>query len=614
MTVITASPKGFQKLLSLQEESLKTLSTMKDLMQRDADEMDGVRLQKQQADLSQQLLDVQLKARDEAKEFYDAQKDRMAEQAKAIAEVAKGTRTFKTIGDRFKDLQKAFSDTFMGGNLSTSLMKAMNVGGIFDKKIARSEFVKAQKEMGTTKSDKQLKADFVAAQAATKALKDTESQIADLKKLLGKGQNVSDEALSGTERGKKLLEQRQTQSQDLAKVDKTMGLFGPQPTNAPLTMTPSDTGEVPKSTSSKVLESASQKENQNEMLKVLGSQTDLLQQIANNTAAMSGKETSSAGGGESGGFAKGILGSLGAGLKSLGMGFSGLGRGVGQGIRGLLVGMAQGLAALANPATLIGLAALTVSLMGIGKAMEYATPFMQALAPVLMKVADVVQNVFVEAIKAIPEVIRSIGDVISGTITAISDSIVNVINAVVGSVERLANIDGANLGQVGLGLAGVAAGLAAFGAANVLAGIGGLVTGLLGKVSGGTPIDQLERLANMSDRLMLAADGIKAIADALQGFAKIDPKSMAAINDFPWLKATAFVAAGGGMMMTNGAKIYNASKENADTKAANDSMGGGSQTNVVNAPKINNSSTTNVIKPNIRNAESSQSRYLQTRY
>lgn len=615
MTVITASPKGFQKLLSLQEDSLKTLSTMKDLMQRDADEMDGVRLQKQQADLSQQLLDVQIKARDDAKEFYEAQKDRMAEQAKAISEVAKSTRTFKTIGDRFKDLQKAFSDTFMGGNLSTSLMKAMNVGGIFDKKIAKAEFVKSQQAMGDTRGKKEIAKDFSAAQAATKALQATEKDIADLKKLIGKGQPISDDQLAKSTKGQELLNQRANQSQQLARVDKTMGVFtGDQPSVA-LPLTPSDKGDVAKSTSSKALEAATSKEDKNEMLKVLGSQTDLLQQIANNTAAMAGKQTSSAGGGEdTGGAGKGILGSIGAGLKSLGMGFSGLGRGVGQGIRGLLVGMAQGLAALANPATLIGLAALTVSLMGIGKAMEYATPFMQALAPVLMKVADVVQNVFVEAIKAIPEVIRSIGDVISGTITAISDSIVNVINAVVSSVERLGNIDGANLAQVGLGLAGVAAGLAAFGAANVLAGIGGLVTGLLGKVSGGTPIDQLERLANMSDRLMLAADGIKAIADALQGFAKIDPKSMAAINDFPWLKATAFVAAGGGMMMTNGAKIYNASKENADTKAANDSMGGGSQTNVVNAPKINNSSTTNVIKPNIRNAESSQSRYLQTRY
>lgn len=610
MTVITASPKGFQKLLDLQEQSLRTLSTMKDLMQTNADQMDGVRLQQQQADLSKQLLDVQIKARDDAKDFYDAQKERMAEQAKAIAEVAKSTRTFKSIGDRFKDLQKTFSDTFMGGNLGTSLMKAMNVGGIFDKKLAKGEFVKAQQAMGDKRDKKDIAKEFSAAQAATKALQATEAEIADLKKLLGKGQNLSDEQLAKSVEGKALLDQRAGQSAQLAKVDKTMGLFtGDQPSVA-LPLTPSDKGETAKSTSTKALESATSKEDKGEMLKVLGSQTDLLQQIANNTG---GGDKSAAGGGEDKGGNKGILGGIGAGLKSLGSGFAGLGRGVGQGIRGVLIGLAQGLAAIANPATLVGLAGLTLSIMGIGKALQMATPFMEALAPVLMKIADVIGNVFMTAIKAIPDVIRSVGEVISGTITAISDAIVNVIDAVVGSVERLAQIDGDNLIKVGGGLLSVSAGLAAFGAANVVAGVGNLVSNLL-SFGGDSPIDQLLKIADSGDGLMKAAEGMKAIADAMASLAKIDKDSMKAINDFPWLKATAFVAAGGGMTMANGAKIYNASKENADTKAANDSMGGGTQTNVVNAPKINNSSTTNIIKPNVRNAESSQSRYLQTRY
>ena len=618
MTVITASPKGFQKLLSLQEESLKTLSTMKLLMEATTAEMFmDLKADQKQVDLAKDLLDVERKAADEAHDFYAQQKKFADQQAKAMTEIAKSTRTFKTFGEKFKDLQKAFTDTFTDGNFGINLMRAMNIGGIFDKKIAKKEFGKAQEAMtGKELRGKDLDKVFDQAQMATKALQATEKDIADLKKILGRGQSVSDEALAGTDKGRELLEKRSNQAAKLAEVDKTMKLFtGDQP-SAALPLTPSDTGQVPKSTSSKALESATQKENQNEMLKVLGSQTDLLQQIANNTAALAGKQTSSAGGAEdTAGGKGGIIAGIGLGLKSLGMGFAGLGRGVGQGVRGLLVGLAQGLAALANPATLIGLASLTVSVMGIGKALQWASPFMEALAPVLTKVADVIQNVFMTAIQAIPDVIRSVGDVITGTITAISDAIVNVINAVVNSVQQLADIDGNNLLNVGAGLLAVSAGLAAFGAANVVAGIGGLVTGLLGKVTGGTPIDQLERLANMSEGLMRAADGIKAIADAMQGFAKIDPKSMEAINDFPWLKATAFVAAGGGMMMTNGAKIYNASKENADKKAANDAMaGGGTNTAVVNAPTISNNNTTNVMKPNVRNAESSQTRYLQTRY
>ena len=617
MAVITASPKGFQRLLELQEQSLNTLSTMKLLMEANtAEAMLDLKADRKQVDLTDELLTVEKKAAEDAKDFYAQQKKVMDEQAKALAEVAKSTKTFKTFGDKFKDLQKSFTDAFSDGNFGTNLMRAMNIGGIFDKKIAKREFGKSQEAMtGEKLKGKDLDQAFAQAQAATKALQATEKDIADLKKVLGRGQNVSDEALAKTDRGRALLDQRSAQSAQLVKTDKTMGLFtGDQPSTG-LPLTPSDKGETTKSTSTKALEAATSKEDKNEMLKVLGSQTDILQQIANNTAAMAGKQTSAAGGGEdAGGAGKGIFGSIGAGLKSLGMGFSGLGRGVGQGIRGVLVGLAQGLAAMANPATLIGLAALTVSLMGIGKAMEYATPFMEALAPVLMKVADVIGNVFMTAIKAIPDVIKSIGDVISGTIGAISQAIVNVIDAVVGSVERLAKIDGGNLADVGLGLIAVSGGLATFAAANVVAGIGNLVTNLLSGGADNSPINQLIKLADSADGLFAAAEGMKAIAAAMQGMAKIDKDSMKAINDFPWLKATAFVAAGGGMLMTNGAKVYNASKENADTKAANDSMGGGTQTNVVNAPKINNSNTTNVIKPNIRNAESSQSRYLQTRY
>jgi hypothetical protein len=59
--------------------------------------------------------------------------------------------------------------------------------------------------------------------------------------------------------------------------------------------------------------------------------------------------------------------------------------------------------------------------------------------------------------------------------------------------------------------------------------------------------------------------------------------------------------------------VSNASKNNADA-AASKTGDGGNKTNVVNAPVTNNSSTTQVIKSTIRNQESSQSRYMQSRY
>jgi len=54
--------------------------------------------------------------------------------------------------------------------------------------------------------------------------------------------------------------------------------------------------------------------------------------------------------------------------------------------------------------------------------------------------------------------------------------------------------------------------------------------------------------------------------------------------------------------------VTNASKNNADAAAAR-TGGGGDRTNIVNAPVNNMSKTTNVIKPNIRNQESSNAAY-----
>jgi hypothetical protein len=54
--------------------------------------------------------------------------------------------------------------------------------------------------------------------------------------------------------------------------------------------------------------------------------------------------------------------------------------------------------------------------------------------------------------------------------------------------------------------------------------------------------------------------------------------------------------------------VTNASKNNADAAAAK-TGGGGDRTNIVNAPVSNMSKTTNVLKPNIRNQESSNAAY-----
>ena len=198
-----------------------------------------------------------------------------------------------------------------------------------------------------------------------------------------------------------------------------------------------------------------------------------------------------------------------------------------------------------------------------------------------------------------------------GGIGAISDSIIGIIDAVTSSIERLAQIDGGALLSVAGGLLALSGAMVAFGGAQALAGLGSLVGNLL-TIGSDSPVEQLIKIGDRGEGIQTAADGMEKLGSAMGAFGKIDKKTMEAINDFPWLKATAFVAAGGSMQV-DGAVVTKASKQNADAAAAS-SGGGGGNTAVVNAPVTTNNNTSQVIKSPIRNQESSMSRFIGSRF
>jgi hypothetical protein len=352
-----------------------------------------------------------------------------------------------------------------------------------------------------------------------------------------------------------------------------------------------------------------QQESANENVKLMGEQTSLLQKIEENTrgGGDSAAPASNSEGGDSGG---GLLGGLGKGLKSLG---TGLGKGLGAILSGIgrgLFTLSAGLVALTPAIPVIGV--LTVAAMGLGAALRLAAPAIEAFAPVLMKIAEVVGTVFVAAIEKIPEIIKSVGDVIMGVIGAISDSIIGIIDAVTSSIERLAQIDGGALLSVAGGLLALSGAMVAFGGAQALAGLGSLVGNLL-TIGSDSPVEQLIKIGDRGEGIQKAADGMEKLGTAMGSFGKIDKKAMEAINDFPWLEATAFVAAGGSMQV-NGAVVTKASKQNADAAAANAGNGGGN-TSVVSAPTVNNTTrNTNVIRVPVRNTDNSVSSWLSSRY
>jgi hypothetical protein len=606
MAVITASPKNFVRLIELQETANENLFTMRKLMEtaqltqiaslvetKKINE-DGDRQEKIEADTletDKQLLATQ-------KEMLASMKEQArirAEEAEALATMADGMKTFKTIGERIGDLKKGFTEKFS----MSGIMKSLNVGGVLNKSIARQDFIKQQKAIDPTKSRAELAENFKGAQRASKDIKKNEKELTEFKKTTG----LSDADIGKTVKGKELLAKRESLTSEYSKFDlRSQFVKQEQPEKAALTsMKP-----VEEKTPTAAFASAGeQQEMANEQLKVQSTQSDLLSKIEENTRP-GGTPTTKAESGEGGGG--GLLGGIGLGMKALGSGIQGLMSGAGKGISAFLRGLAVGLASLANPATLVGLGALTIAMMGIGKALEFAAPFMEAFAPVLMKVVDTIQNVFIAAIEKIPETIRAVGEVITGVITAISDSIIAVIDAVTSSIERLASLDGSNLLSVGAGLLAIAGGMAAFGAGSAVAGVGNLVGGLLGAVTpGGSAIDQIMKLGNNGPNIEKAGVGVEKLAAGMTAFSSIDTEKIKAIAALPVEKIAAMGAAMGNAGLVNGKSAENRA---LDAQAA----GGGNKTSVV-APTINNTTRqTQLIKPPIRNQESSVGSWLRSKY
>lgn len=133
-------------------------------------------------------------------------------------------------------------------------------------------------------------------------------------------------------------------------------------------------------------------------------------------------------------------------------------------------------------------------------------------------------------------------------------------------LERLAKVDGAGLMTTAGALGALGLAMAAFGAGQAAAGLGTLISNLL-TIGQDSPVDQILKLSNAGDGLLKTADGLSRIADAMARFAAISPDTMKAINEFPWMRMTAFASAGG-QMTVNGATVGKAPQASPQAPAA----------------------------------------------
>jgi hypothetical protein len=563
---------------------------------------------------------IKLKDQEKAKikEANDALKENLQlrkEEAKAISNIAKGVQTFDTMGDKFKDMGKKLKDNFGSMSaLKVTALKAFNVGGIFNKSIAKEKFIQTQRKLGSEDDRGTLAGKFESANKTAKEIKRNEAELSQFKKDTG----MSEADLAKTKEGKRLLSKRDDLSNEYAKSDLKAGLVKRE---SP-TQEHADSGVA--------------EERQIEQAKHEEKMDDLLIKIEQNTRGESpdqkakpAREDGDSGGG--GKFGKAL-----EGMKKFGIGlvaiagalwvaskaFENFGNieweSIGKGMVALggLVVAALALDKVKGNiiAGAAALGVLALATWGIGAALgTFAELDWETIAKGMAAVAGLG---VIGAIAGTAAPLIFTGALALGAMGAALWVIGEAMQAVgkgfaemTAGIETLGKLDGNNLLMVGAGLAAIGAGMAVFGAGTAAAGIGNLVGGFLNLVTPGkSPVEQIMMMGEKGQDIKAAGDGVMALATGLGKFSSIDTEKVKAIAALPVDKIAAM-----GLALRPANAVEGGSRANADASATAGG-GGGNKTNVVNAPVTTNNSTTQVIKSPIRNQESSQSRYIQTRY
>lgn len=626
MTVVSGKTLG--NLIDLQQSTQEALNKITASMQASAD--------KKQSDTQQQLVDLTQKILDTQRDQFKLAKKQQNALTKAFDDSSKQMKTWKTIGDRLGDMRRTLTDTFSAASMKKSLMGAFNFGGILNKKMQKVDFDDRQKMYGTAGAKN---ASYDKAYNVKKRYDDTNAALERVKAKAGLGKDATVEQIQAIPQGAELLKKKQrlqgvyyrydpaAKKADTAKagIDKTPN------GSAPLIRSQTSGTDVTPSSSTHLANVSSSKEDQLESNRQLSMQTDLLQQIASNTAILAGKSSSAAGGAEDvsvGGGGRQLNGISGA-IRGIGDSISGLGQGVGKGVgaliggvfTGIMQGIADGIAALGTMKVVKGVAVIGL-LSGVIWAMtnvldDFSELDWDNIGKGLLMLGGVI------AVTAAMG--KGIGVMLKGAValTAIGgglwvlgqafQAVGEAFNSFVDGIERLSAIGFSGLTDTAAGIGALALAISAFGAGTAAAGLGTLIGNLL-TFGQDSPLEQLQKLADMGDNLMKAAQGVDAIGQAMKGFSGVDKDSMKAINEFPWTKATIFAAAGGAMSV-NGAKVYNASKTNADEQARVDGVRQQSQPVASVNSNINNNTVQNqVVRQGPRNSESSQERYISSRY
>jgi hypothetical protein len=548
---------------------------------------------------------------------------------------------FKTIGQRIRGKVEGVKDFFTArGFLDKTGIVKKGTGGIADTFLARREYVNKyanmRNEMDPYKNlvgDKAAKSKFRDEAKEQLALRNEQG---DLERKLAKARElgISEKSIDRSKETKRLTEI----GKRLPQIDPALRPEGYDPKTGKVKSSMIEALRGEKTGSQKNKESNIETENKLEGDHYQDETIELLKKIEENTRGGGGGGKKDGGGGIFSGLGGKIAGA-GDALKKIGIGMLAFGAALWVTAKAFQefaklnwAGFTKGLIALGGMVLAaiglskakgdimkgaLALGVLDLAIWGMSKALEgFASLDWATIGKAFATVGGFALMAAVIGEAIVPILLGSAAIGVLGAALWVFgkglDSIAEGMKMFVDSLTQLSKIDALNLALIGPALVSVAAGMAAMGAGSAVAGVGNLVGKLL-NFGGPSPIDQVIELGKAGAGVEKAGTGLTGIATAMKGFAGIKKSDMDAINAFPWTKATLFAAAGGSMSV-DGNKVYNASKNNEDKKAANDAERSGGNTSVVNAPTTIKQTSNNLIKLPVRDEDTTIQQYYRSRF
>jgi hypothetical protein len=287
-----SNEEGMGQLLEAQQASLGELSSIRQLLQLSKEHQKNQQVSSGNADvmkMQMEMLQTMKEQTSSSKRHYKtAEENFKRDQANWDAEakkLAELSQTMNTTGNMFQEMSKSSKERMQNlkektsikdGGLKRTVLGAVNVGGIFNKSIAKSEWMSKQKAMGfnPTKED---------AEGAYKASKDMKAHEADIAKFQKKT-GITDEAeMRRTPKGAALLDKRISLGEQMTKFDMGAQRFDP-----------TVKGMVNPDALKKTPTESAAKETQNEEAQLEGARTqqgmaDTLKKIEENTRTSGAK-------------------------------------------------------------------------------------------------------------------------------------------------------------------------------------------------------------------------------------------------------------------------------------------------------------------------------------